>query len=245
MIRPLSLAIIAVITTTTVPALAAGFDPAQRKEIESIVRQYIMDNPSIVFEAADKHQANQQQKADDDAKKVLKDKSKELFENSNYAVLGNKKAKVPFVEFFDYNCGYCKQAYPDLVKTTDDDKNIKIVLVDTPILGPTSLTAAKWAIAAGKLGKYVEFHGALMNFQGPKDDENLTKLAKDVGLNPDEVRARAGKEDIQKQIDDNMALFSALGLSGTPGFAAPDRVIRGAVGPDVLKQIAKEISEKK
>ncbi len=237
--------IMAMAVLISTPSLANNFDSKQRKEIETIIRQYILDNPSIVFEAADKHQANESKKQDEDAKKVLKDRAKDIFENKNYSFLGNKSAKVTFTEFFDYNCGYCKHAYADLVKATTEDPNIKIVLIDVPILGPQSVEAAKWAIAAGKMGKYVEYHGALMNFQGPKDEENLKKMGKDLGLDPEKLKTLAADPKTQKQIDENIELFSALGLSGTPGFAVSDRLIRGAVDSAALKQIAKDVLEKK
>lgn len=232
--------ILAALLTLPVTAHATMSD-AQKKEIEGIVRQYILDNPSILFEAADLHQKKQEEAANEAAKKVLDEKAELLFKNPDYAVLGNKDAKVTFVEFFDYNCGYCKQAFKDLNDLVEKNKDIKIVLVDTPILGPTSMDAAKWAIAAGKLGKYVEFHKAAMKFQGPKTEEALTAIAKEAGLDAAAVKERAAKDDVNVQIGKNMELFSSLGLSGTPGFAAKDRVLRGFVGPEVLEQIAKEL----
>ncbi len=222
-------------------AAQAGMTDAQKKEIEAIVRQYILDNPEVLFEAADKHQQKQEEAAAEAAKKVLAEKSDELFKNPAYAVLGNPKAAVAFVEFFDYNCGYCKQAYKDLNALVERNKDIKIILVDTPILGPTSLEAAKWAIAAGKQGKYTEFHKAAMSFTGPKNEESLRAIAKDAGLDPDKVKEAAAKEEVMTQISKNMQLFSSLGLSGTPGFAAKDQVLRGFVGSETLEKMAKEM----
>lgn len=225
--------------TVSLPAFAMTDD--QKKEIEGVVRQYILDNPEILFEAADRHQQKQEAAANEEAKKILVQKYDELFKNPAYAVMGNKDAKVAFVEFFDYNCGYCKQAFKDLDKLVEKNQDIKIILIDTPILGPTSLEAAKWSVAAGKLGKYVEFHTALMSFQGQKTEETLTKLAKEAGLDPAKVKAQAAKEETTQQIDKNMELFMSLGLRGTPGFAAKDRILRGFVGPEVLEQIAQEL----
>lgn len=234
------LALAAVAAIAALPVKAAEFNDAQKKEIGNIVRQYLLENPGLIYEVADKHQQNMQKAADESAKTALKEQTKALFENKEYGVIGNKKAKVPFVEFFDYNCGYCKHAYPEMVKLTDGDKNIKVILIDTPILGPTSTLAAKWAIAAGKLGKYVEFHAAAMKFEGPKSEETLSEIAKGIGLDPAKVKEIAEKQETTDQITKNMELFQKLGLNGTPAFALPDRVVRGASSAEAMKALAKD-----
>jgi protein-disulfide isomerase len=226
-------------------ALAQGFDTTQKKEIEAIIRQYLMDNPTILVEVADKHNADQQAQADARAVTGLKARYKEIFANPAYAVLGGKNAPVPVVEFFDYNCGYCKQAYAELVQATKNNPKVKVVLIDTPILGPSSELAARWAIAAGMMGKYLEFHGALMTFQGPKTEVTLAEMAKQVGLDSAALKAKADSAEVSEQLARNMATFHDLGLNFTPAFAAPDRIIRGAMTPEVLNQISKEILDKK
>lgn len=227
------------------PARAASFNDAQKTEIEQIVHQYILNNPEILFEAADKHRENQARKADEQSDSYLKTNADKIFNNPNYHAIGNPKASVAFVEFFDYNCGYCKQAFPALQKTVEEDKDIKIIMIDTPILSEQSYNAARWSVAAGKLGKYVEFHTAAMKFQGPKDDANLAKLATEAGLDAAKVRELADTKEVKDQIDANMQIFRDMGLNGTPAFAARDRVIRGFAGPEVLKQIAKDIRDGK
>jgi protein-disulfide isomerase len=244
MIRSVLIAAVLVSCVLAGPVRAAEFNDAQKKEIGELVRDYLLNNPSVIYEAADKHQQNMAEKADAEAKKALTGLQKDLFEGKNYGIIGAKDAKVPFAEFFDYNCGYCKKAYTELVKLTEKNKDIKIILVDTPILGPSSMLAAKWAVAAGTLGKYTEFHAALMNFQGPKSEETLTKLATDVGLDATKVKEIADKPETEAQISKNMEIFQKLGLNGTPAFALPDRVIRGAAGADALDAIAKEYLDK-
>jgi protein-disulfide isomerase len=232
--------IISLILILTLPVPAYAFDSAEKKEIEAIIKQYLLDNPGIIFEAADKHQANLAKEAEEKSNQTLKDKAAQLFKNDKHFFLGDKSARVPIVEFFDYNCGYCKQVFKSLQDAVAKNKDLRIVLIDTPILGPSSTLAARWAIAAGTFGKYIEFHTALMNFQGPKDDATLSQLATDVGLDPAKMRAAAEEEAVTKQIDENMALFQALGLNGTPAFAAPDRILRGAATPEVLDQVVKD-----
>lgn len=219
-------------------AQAASFTDAQKKEIGTIIRQYIMDNPEILFEAADKHRENEMKKEQEKADIYLKDNRDKLFSNPNYFSLGDPKAPIAFVEFYDYNCGYCKRAYGEIVKFLDKEKDVRLVLIDTPILSAESHQAALWSIAAGKKGKFPEFHKALMEFQGPKTEENLTNLATSVGLDPKELAALAKTDDVTKQIEENMKIFQGLGLSGTPGFVAYDQVIRGAADAQVFHDLA-------
>jgi protein-disulfide isomerase len=229
------------VTSLSMPVFAADFTAAQKKDIEAIVKQYLLDNPEIIFQAAENHQRNEQAKADVQAKDVLKNRSADLFDNALAPMLGSPMAKTAFVEFFDYECGYCKQAFSGLSKLVNDNKDIKILLVDTPILSENSYNAARWALAAGKQGKYLAYHAALMEFKGPKTIENLEKLATQIGLDSGKMKIDADGAEVKAQLEKNMELFKALGLNGTPGFAARDRVIRGYVGPEVLAQIAKEI----
>lgn len=237
--------ILSLLVALTLALPASAMTDDQKKEIQAVVRQYILDNPEILFEAADLHQKKQEEAANKAAEKVLKERADELFKGQDHRTLGNKKAKTVFVEFFDYNCGYCKKAFTDLQTLTDKNQDIKVVLIDTPILGPSSFEAAKWSVAAAKLGKFTEFHTAAMKFMGPKTEEALVKIATEAGLDSAKMKEQAAKDETAQQIAKNMELFSALGLSGTPAFAAPDRVIRGFVGPEVLEQIAKELQTAK
>lgn len=236
-----------VLALAMTPAAHAGsFTDPQKKEIGDIVRQYIMDNPAIVFEAAQKHQQNEQSKADEAARQTLVKKKDEIFNNPSYQVLGDPKAKIAFAEFMDYNCGYCKHAYKDLAELVAEKKNVKIVLIDSPILGDSSVLAAKYALAARDFGpgKYLAYHAALMQFTGPKTEENLKKLATDNGMDPEKLKEAAMKPAIQDQINKNMALFRDLDLGGTPAFLTPDRIINNFMGKDTLMQIVKDAETK-
>lgn len=238
MLRFLLLTVFLSVVAFAGAARAESFSADQKKEIGDVIHQYLLDNPEVLFEAAAKHQANQEKTADEKAKTVLKDKAGDLFDNAALPFLGAADGDVVLVEFFDYNCGYCKQAFPTLLKLTDEDKKLKIVMIDTPILSPASRTAALWALAAHKQGKYAAFHQALMESSAPKEEGVLSELATKVGLDIAQVKKDAASPEIAGRLEANMKIFGELGLSGTPAFAARDRVIRGFVGADVIKQIA-------
>lgn len=235
----------AVLLVFATPAYAQSFKSEQKAEIEQIIKQYLLDNPGILYQAAENYQRDAAKRADEDAVKVLSESGAALFANADLPFIGNPKAKTVFVEFFDYNCGYCKQAYPGLVKFLNEDKDVKIILVDSPILSEQSNEAAKWALAAKAHGKYNEFHQALMQFQGPKSEETLSKIATDLGLDAGALKTAAQSDQVRDRLVENMDLFQKLGLNGTPAFVAQDRVIRGYTGPEVLKQIADELREGK
>lgn len=237
------MALLVMIATMTAmaPAHAENFNGDQKKEIEQIVKQYLLDNPEVLYQAAENHQRSEEKKAQETASKFLQDSQKELFGNDDVPFIGNPKGTVAIVEFFDYNCGYCKQAMPQLLQFIEQNKDAKIILMDTPVMSRESLEAAKWALAAKKFGKYAEVHQALMQFQGPKSKENLTRIVKQAGLDPEKIAAEAESEEIRNLLVANMQMFRGLGLDGTPAFVTRDRVIRGYAGAEVLGQIAKEI----
>lgn len=229
----------------SLPVQAGSFTPAQEKEIGDLVRSYILDNPEILIEAGQALQSKQMKAADDAVVDYLKEKGDTIFGDPTHFSLGNVKGDAVFVEFFDYNCGYCKLAYPELVKATKNDPNIKIILIDTPILGPASELAARWAIAAGQMGKYLDYHQALMEFKGPKDEASLTKLAEKVNIDPVKLKEKAASSEVQKQLENNMRLFIDMKRNSTPTFFTRKGLVQGEINAAALQQIAKDLRTKK
>src|SRR5690606_36261478 len=148
----------------------------------SLVREYILENPDIITEAVQilQQREDDEQKAKQQA--TLKERHKELFEPSEGTILGNPKGDVTIVEFFDYNCGYCKSVFPSLMDILKEDGKVKLVLKELPILGPASITASRAALASRKQGKYSAFHQALLSRKGAVNDEGVYDTADQVGL---------------------------------------------------------------
>jgi protein-disulfide isomerase len=218
-------------------AVAADFTPDQKKEIEGIVRDYLKSHPEMLIDAI--------QAADDKLKADAKDKSaqaltshrQQVFDDPQSPVAGNPKGDVSLVEFFDYRCPYCKQVEPALEKLIGDDRQLRFVYKEFPVLGPDSETAARVALAAKKQGKYDAFHRAMMNTGGHIDEAAIYKVAASVGLDVDRLKQDMKSPDIDKQLKTNLDLGSALDLSGTPSFIVGDTIVPGAIGPDELKQL--------
>jgi protein-disulfide isomerase len=234
---PAAAAAAATTTTAAPPAPVSTFSDAQRAEIEGIIKDYITQkNPEVLMEAM---QELQKREAADSAAKtkaaVASDHAK-LFEDPTTPIGGNPKGDVTVVEFFDYQCGYCKMAEPNIEKLLKEDKNVKLIYKDFPILGPMSVTAAKAALAAARQDKYIKFHDALMAQKGHLDEDLIYKVAKESGLDVEKLKKDMNDEVIDKAVETNVALGTEIGARGTPTFIIADQVYPGAMEYDQLKK---------
>jgi protein-disulfide isomerase len=152
-----------------------------------------------------------------------------LFRDADSRVGGNPNGDITLVEFFDYNCPYCRQMVPVMMQAEASDPQLRVVYKEFPILGPNSTFAAKAALAAHKQGKYVAFHRALYQVRGAVDPSKVTEVAVAVGLDADRLKADMGNPTIGALIEKNLALARALRIDGTPGFVTGNQVLRGAV----------------
>lgn len=216
-------------------AAKAEMSADQKKEIEALVHQYILENGDLLIESVNKYQAKQEEETNKQAAVKAKELQETLKKTNDVAFAGNPKGDVTVVEFFDYNCGYCKKAFDEIVTLLGEDKNVKVVLYDMPILGPNSLETSKWSLASKKQGKFFEYHTALMNHQGGKDEATLRRLAKDAGLDPDKLAKDKDDPAIEAEIREHLKTAQELGIQGTPGFLINDKVFRGYIPYDVIK----------
>jgi len=222
----------------TIDGRAASAEKAaapDREEIAVIVREIIKENPELILESVNAFLQKQQGQR---AQVSLEEHASRLFKGSPIA--GNPDGDVNVVEFFDYRCGYCKSAWADLEKLIKTDKNVRVVFKDFPILGPESETAARWALAAEKQGKYMDFHHELMNFRGSFNDSSLAEISEKLGLNVGRMRQDADSEDVLQSIQMNRALAKDLGITGTPGFIIEDKLIPGAIPYDSMVETVAE-----
>ena len=223
------------------PAQAQDFNDAQKAQIGEIIKEYLMENPSVVIEAATAHQENMAAAEADKAQAAIKENIAAMTaEDAPSIGASAADADVTVVEFFDYNCGYCKRAIPDIQAVLKDDPKVRFVFREMPILGPTSRLAASYALAAQKQGKYFDYHVALMEHRGPKNEESLSKIGADLGLDVDQLKADAGSEEISQAIEEDTAFGRAIGINGTPAFIVGDQLFPGYLGPQGLKDSIKE-----
>jgi protein-disulfide isomerase len=224
-----------------VPAGAAEpFTTDQEEAIRRLVRDYLMKNPEILLEALQAGEDKMKRDAEEKSKKALSEKRRELERDRDSPVLGNPNGDVTLVEFFDYRCGYCKQVAGTIQTLASEDKQLRIVMKEFPILGKDSVFASRAAMAAHRQGKYAPFHMALMNHKGNLTEEAVLKMAASVGLDVDRLRAEMGREEVDGHLRRNYELAQELQIRGTPAFIIGDELIPGAVD---LRMLRRKIAE--
>lgn len=194
------------------------FSTTQKKEIEGIIRSYLVTNPEVLVEASRALQQKERQRAIEQARKAIPENADKLFNSLNSQVAGNPHGNVTLVEFYDHQCRYCKQIAPLVQKLIQDDKNLRVVFKEFPIFGANSEYAAKAVLAARKQGKYVVLHEALLKEKNRLSPELVLKIAKDEGIDIKQLKRDVNDPLITKHLEENRELASALGLNGTPAF---------------------------
>src|SRR5207248_1314378 len=235
----LAVALLAAVVAVLIPpaSLAADFTPDQRKAIESIIHDYLTKNPDVLLEALQAAEDKMKGDAKDKAAQALSTRRREIFEDPDTPVAGNPNGDVSLVEFFDYRCPYCKQVEPSLEALLKEDRQLRLVYKEMPVLGQASTIAARAALAARAQGKYDEFHRALMTAKGQIDEAVVYKVAGSVGLDVERLKKDMATPEIDKAIKANLDLADALDIRGTPGFVIGDEIVPGAVDLNTLKQL--------
>jgi protein-disulfide isomerase len=222
------------------PAATAEAPTDQRAQVEGIIKNYLLAHPEVLQDAMAALDKKQQEAEAEKARTSIKDNNATLFNSPHQVVLGNPQGTTTVVEFFDYNCGYCKKALPDMLTLLKSDSNIKFVLKEFPVLGEGSVEAAHVAVAArmqdptGK--KYFEFHQKLLGGRGPADKAHALAAAKDAGFDMARIEKDMDSPEVKTTIDENMKLADALGVNGTPSYVIGGELVVGAVGLDALKE---------
>src|SRR5262245_57813671 len=222
------------------PAHAQAFTGEQRDEIERTVKEYLLSHPELLLDVMhelDKRQAEEQVKK---LRASVMENSVAIFTSPHQVTLGNPQGDVTVVEFFDYNCAYCRRAMSDMLDLLKNDGKLKFVLKEFPVLGEGSMQAAQIAAAVrmqDKTGskKYLEFHQKLLGGRGQADRARALAVAKEVGLDVAQIEKDMTSDEVKATIEENFKLAKALGISGTPSYIVGTDVVVGAVGLDMLK----------
>lgn len=207
-------------------AVAADMTQA---EFEQRVRNYLLEHPEVVGEAIRRLQAKQDAQDAADAKVAFRAHTGEVYDDPDSPVGGNPNGDVTVVEFFDYNCPYCKMMAPLITQTEAADSQLRVIYKEFPILGPGSVFAAKAALAAVKQDKYEAFHRALYRVRGHVDEAKVLEVAGTVGLDVERLKTAMQGKAIEDELARNGELGQALHITGTPGFVVGDEVTTGAM----------------
>jgi len=221
--------------------VAAEFNDKQRTEMGEIVREYLLKNPEVLRDAFRELERKEIAAKAAGAKTAIVELASDIFRADGDLVIGNPKGDVTLVEFFDYNCVFCKRALPDVLKLVESDKNLKIVLKEFPILGPGSMAAARAAIASRAQGKYWELHLALLKKRGSIDEASVFKIAEKIGLDVEKLKKDMASEEVTAIIQRNHAVAQSLNINGTPAFIVADNIFPGAVGYELLANAVEKV----
>jgi protein-disulfide isomerase len=224
----------------TTVVVAQTISPSQRSEIEAIIKDYLLKNPELLQEVMAELEKRQMAADAEKHRQVIKTHGDKLFNSSRQVTLGNPQGDVTMVEFFDYNCGYCKRALIDMLELMKSDPKLKVVLKEFPVLGPQSLEAAQIAAAillqdrGGK--KYLDFHQKLLTGRGQVDRARALAVAKEVGLDAARLEKDMNSAEVRATLEESLKLAEALGLNGTPSYVIGSDVVIGAVGLAALRE---------
>jgi protein-disulfide isomerase len=218
-------------------AQEATFDPTQKAAIEEIVRAYLIEHPEVIKEAIEALQARQEAAKANQQASALTQHKEQLLSDPMSPIAGNALGDVTLVEFFDYKCPYCKRVTPALVDLLEEDKGVRIVFKEFPILGESSVVAARAALAAARQDRYLDFHNALMAHRGDFDLAAIQAIGSDLGLDVAKLEADMNAPEVEQQLKDNHELALALAIRSTPTFIVGEEIVPGAMSIEDMKAL--------
>ena len=226
---------ICLVLTTMVPSLArADLDATDRATLNSIIEDFIRNNPEIVRDTLIALAAREEAERKQTGLAKVRD-------DQGDPVMGNANGTITLYEFSDYNCGYCKRVFEPIQQLVRDNPDVRLVIKEFPILSQSSLVAAKAAIAAEMQGKFGDYHIAMMTYRGQITDAVVMRMAAQAGVDIEQLKSDMESPKTMAIIQRTREAAAALEINGTPGLVVGDTVVPGAIGLDELtKLIAKE-----
>ncbi|MFB2552253.1 DsbA family protein [Ensifer soli] len=236
-VRRIAALLLAATALASLPRAALALDPAEKEEIGAFVREYLIANPEIMLEVQQALKTKQEADQKQASAAAIDENSQAIFHSVHDVTLGNPKGDVTIVEFYDYNCGYCKRALSDMDQVIKSDPDVRFVLKELPILGPDSLDAHKVSAAFRLIApeKYGDFHRQLLGNEERATEASAIAVATGLGVSEAEIRAKMETDPHDEAVSEAYSLANALGVSGTPSYVIGDEAVFGAVGVDALK----------
>jgi protein-disulfide isomerase len=211
------------------PAQAEELSDAQKAEIEGVIEQYLLENPDVLLRAIQNVQVWQTTEQARQQAEAIEPVWDALVADSSVPSVGPLDAPVTVIEFFDYHCGYCKRAFDGVKELAENsDGKVRTMFVEFPILREESADAARAALAAAKQGKYMEIHAAFMENRGILDEAQINTLAKDAGVDVDQMRKDMQSPEINGMLQQYAAMARSIGVNGTPAFLINGQMVSGA-----------------
>lgn len=224
--------------TENAQPVAAASAPGEREGIETIVRDYLLANPELLIEMQQALETKQQEQQRLANLEVIESARADIFNAEYDGSVGNPNGKTTIVEFYDYNCGYCKRAQDDMLALTEADPELRFVLKEFPILGPDSTKAHVVSMAFRALmpEKYADFHNQLIGAPGRATEDAAIRIAVALGADEAALREEMKNPAIAAAFEKTYELANRLAITGTPSYVVGNEVVFGALGRDVLAQ---------
>lgn len=223
--------------------MVAEADALDEGRVKELVYEAIRENPDIVMEALSTLQKRQAAAEATNASDFLAAERDVIERDPNAPVLGNPEGDVTVVEFFDYNCPYCRRAKPVLEEVMSEDPGVRIIGREWPILGEGSVFAARAALASREQGLYQPFHWALMGMSGRAERDSVLRVAEEVGLDIERLLADMEAPEVEAHISESMRLANLLGFSGTPSFVIGETLLPGLVDAETMIQAIADVRD--
>lgn len=233
--------LVAIAMSIGVPMARA--DELSDSDVKRLALEAILENPEIIMQAIQLLQQRENQAKAEAIGSVLENQRELLEQDPNAPVIGNPEGDVTVVEFFDYNCPYCKRAAPVVKNVIAGDSDVRVVYREWPILGEGSDFAARAALASRNQGKYEEFHWALMALNGRATEASVLKVVRELGLDEDQLRADMEAPEVDAHIQVSMELARQLGFSGTPSFVIGDALAPGLIAEDEMTRLIEAVRD--
>ncbi len=205
-------------------------------ELDEKIKNFILKNPEVIIESLNNFEKQKEDEKKIKIKESVKTNKDLIFDANTLLYEGNKLSKNIIVEFFDYNCSYCRRVHKDLKKTLKNSKDVKIIYKNFPILSENSLKLAKFAIIISEIDskKFVDFHNSIMNIKGQVNEDDLNEVIKKLNIDLDLVKSMMNNEEVEAKLRKDIDLANKLGLRGTPAFVIGDELIFGYINHEEI-----------
>jgi protein-disulfide isomerase len=238
MLKPLRLLAFFLPLACAITPASAETSAAERQEIEQIVRDYLLSHPEVIEEAVNALRAKRQAEEAVAQTKAIEEHRQDIFDSPHQMVLGNPEGPITLVEFFDYNCGYCRRAVSDMTALIDANPDLRVVMKEFPILSEGSVAAARMSAAVKDLApdRYLEFHQELFSRPGEATGDKALEVARDLKIDTAALETAAASDAVTENLQEVSTLAGQLGISGTPSYVIGTELVPGAAGYDVLQE---------
>jgi protein-disulfide isomerase len=234
----LSLSAVALLSSLVFIQPALALDDAQKKEMGDFIKEYLISHPEVMLDVQAALEKKQDEQRGSQSDKVITDNKDAIFNGKSDVNIGNAKGDVTVVEFFDYNCGYCRGSLSDTDALLKNDKNIRYVLKEFPILGPDSVAASRVSDAFRKLApeKYADFSHTILASKTKASEDSVIDVAGTFGVSEEALRKEMAASPNTDTVKATYQLATDLGVTGTPAYVIGNEAISGAIGLDALNE---------